>query len=84
MNITIFITQPALVAKNATLGHPAGNRTRDLASLVRCSVNWATKVVAKSMATSSVFDKVVHGGDVDVVKGVLNGAFWRLHSTANN
>ena len=35
--LDIFKTQPGPVVKNATLGHPAGNRTRDLANLVRCS-----------------------------------------------
>ena len=34
-----FKTQPGPVAKNATLGHPAGNRTRDLTNLVQCSAN---------------------------------------------
>ena len=38
-----YKTQPGPVAKNATLGHPAGNRTRDLANLVRYSANWATE-----------------------------------------
>ena len=37
--VNIVKTQPGPVAKNATLGLPAGNRTRDLANLVRCSAN---------------------------------------------
>ena len=32
-------SRPGPVAKNATLGHPAGNRTRDLVNLVRCLAN---------------------------------------------
>ena len=55
----IFKSQPGPVAKNATLGHPAGNRTRDRANLMWCSVNWATKAFAKNMAASSVFIIVV-------------------------
>ena len=54
-----FKTQSGPVAKNAALGHPAGNRTRDLTSLVQCSASWATEAVAKSMATSSVFIVVI-------------------------
>ena len=53
-----FKTQPGPVAKNATLELPAGNWTRDLANLVGCSGHWATKAVAESMGTSSVFYKV--------------------------
>ena len=34
-----FKTQPGPVAKSATFGYPAGNRTRDLANLVHCSAN---------------------------------------------
>ena len=37
--IDIFKTQPGSVAKNATLGHPAGSRTRDLKNLLQCSAN---------------------------------------------
>ena len=54
-----FKTQPEAVVKNATVGHPAGNRARDLANLARYSANRATEAVAESMATSSVFIMVV-------------------------
>ena len=57
--LDIFKTQPGPVAKNAISDHPAGNRTCDLANLVRYSANWATKAVAKNMATSSVCIMVV-------------------------
>ena len=50
-----FKTQREPFAGNATLGHPAGNRTCYLANIVRCSTNWATEAVAESMPTSSVF-----------------------------
>ena len=49
-------TQPGPAAKNATLGHPAGNRTRDLANLVRRTANLATEAIAASIATSSVLN----------------------------
>ena len=37
--LDIFKTQPGHVAKNATSGHQAGNRTHDLANLVLYSAN---------------------------------------------
>ena len=49
--LDIFKTPPEPVAKNATLGHPAGNQTRHLANLAWCSANRATETVAESMAT---------------------------------
>ena len=50
----IFKTQPGPVMKIATLGPPAADRTHDLVNLVQCSVNWATKAVANSLAMSSI------------------------------
>ena len=50
--LNYFETQPGPVAKNATLGHPAGNRTRDPANLVRYSANWTfvTGLISSRMA----------------------------------
>lgn len=48
-------TQPAPIARNATLSHSAGNRTHDRSNLARGSANWATEAFAESRITSSVF-----------------------------
>lgn len=52
--------------KNATLGHPIANPTRDLANVVQRSVNRATKAVAESLATRRAY--------------LTN--IWHLHLTA--
>ena len=44
---------------NATLSHPAGNWTCDVANLVWWSANWATEAIAESMVTSSVIIMVI-------------------------
>ena len=79
--LQFFKAQLGPVAKNATLGHPAGNRTRTLANLVRCSTNWATEAFADSMAASSVFYMAVMP-----IKRRINSMWilWHLYSTTNS
>ena len=54
-----FNTQQGPDARSVTLEHPDGNRTRNLANLVQCSANRASKAVAERMVINSVFLDVV-------------------------